>query len=66
MPNKTRKGDPLVSPGSVGYVKKVKNERGDQRVSDKRKKNPDQDKTLSGVPAHRLEGKLTQTETPSK
>ena len=27
-PEKNRKGDPLVSSGSVGYVKIVKNERG--------------------------------------
>ena len=29
MPKKNRKGGPLVSSGFVGYVKKVKNERGD-------------------------------------
>ena len=28
MPKKNRKGDGLVSSGFVGYVKKVKNERG--------------------------------------
>ena len=29
MPKKIERGDPLVSSGFVGYVKKVKNERGD-------------------------------------
>ena len=29
VPKKNQKGDPLVSAGFVGYVKKVKNERGD-------------------------------------
>ena len=29
MPTKIERGDPLVSSGFVGYVKKVKNERGD-------------------------------------
>ena len=29
MPKKIEKGDPLFSSGFVGYVKKVKNERGD-------------------------------------
>ena len=29
MPKKIEKGDPLVSSGFVGYVKIVKNERGD-------------------------------------
>ena len=29
MPKKIESGDPLVSSGFVGYVKKVKNERGD-------------------------------------
>ena len=29
MPKKNRKGEPLVSSGFAGYVKKVKNERGD-------------------------------------
>ena len=29
MPKKNRKWGPLVSSGFVGYVKKVKNERGD-------------------------------------
>ena len=29
MRKKNRKGDPLISSGFVGYVKKVKNERGD-------------------------------------
>ena len=28
MPKKIERGDPLVSSGFVGYVKKVKNERG--------------------------------------
>ena len=28
VPKKIQRGDPLVSSGSVGYVKKVKNERG--------------------------------------
>ena len=29
VPKKIERGDPLVSSGFVGYVKKVKNERGD-------------------------------------
>ena len=29
MPKKIERGDPLVSSGFVGYVKKVKNERAD-------------------------------------
>ena len=29
MPKKIERGDPLVSSGFVGYVKKVKKERGD-------------------------------------
>ena len=29
MPKKIERGDPLVSSGFLGYVKKVKNERGD-------------------------------------
>ena len=29
VPKKNESGDPLVSSGFVGYVKKVKNERGD-------------------------------------
>ena len=29
MPKKIERGDPLVSSGFVGYVEKVKNERGD-------------------------------------
>ena len=29
MPKKIKRGDPLASAGFVGYVKKVKNERGD-------------------------------------
>ena len=29
MPKKIERGDPLASAGFVGYVKKVKNERGD-------------------------------------
>ena len=29
MPKKIERGDPLVSSGFVGYVRKVKNERGD-------------------------------------
>ena len=29
MPKKIKRGDPLASVGFVGYVKKVKNERGD-------------------------------------
>ena len=29
MPKKIERGDPLISSGFVGYVKKVKNERGD-------------------------------------
>ena len=29
VPKKNRKGDPLVSSGFVGYVKKVRNERVD-------------------------------------
>ena len=32
MPKKIERGDPLVSSGFVGYVKKVKNERGDPFV----------------------------------
>ena len=35
MPKKIKKGDPLVSAGFVGYVKKVKNERRDPLETEK-------------------------------
>ena len=38
MPKKNKTGDPLASAGFVGYVKKVKNERGDplEKIFDKK------------------------------
>ena len=38
MPKKIKRGDPLASTGFVGYVKKVKNERGPFRDKKIRKK----------------------------
>ena len=35
MPKKIKRGDPLVSAGLVGYVKKVKNERRDPLETEK-------------------------------
>ena len=50
MPKKIERGDPLVSAGFVGYVKKVKNERRDPLETEKisKKKSHSAEKNRKG------------------
>ena len=56
MPKKIERGDPLVPPGFVGYVEKVKNQRGDPLETKKffEKKSHSAEKIERGDPFNNL------------